>query len=105
MLTRLKEKGAVAEHGDRQAGAVEPVVHRGDRRLGAVRLAEVERERVVDLENEGYQFEAAEASFDLLVRKETGAYKPKFQRLHYRVNVETTAGQGTIPFISATAWI
>ena len=52
-------------------------------------------ERVQDLENEGYQFEAAEASFDLLVRKEAGAYVPKFQRLHYRVNVETTAGQGT----------
>ena len=53
-------------------------------------------QRVVDLENEGYQFEAAEASFDLLVRKEAGVYEPKFQRLHYRVNVETTAGQGTI---------
>lgn len=53
-------------------------------------------ERVVDLENEGYQFEAAEASFDLLVRKEAGVYQPKFQRMHYRVNVETTAGQGTI---------
>ena len=53
-------------------------------------------ERVVDLENEGYQFEAAEASFDLLVRKEAGVYEPKFQRLHYRVNVETAAGQGTI---------
>jgi 2-isopropylmalate synthase len=53
-------------------------------------------ERVQDLENEGYQFEAAEASFDLLVRKEAGAYTPKFERQHYRVNVETTAGQGTI---------
>jgi 2-isopropylmalate synthase len=52
-------------------------------------------ERVQDLENEGYQFEAAEASFDLLVRKEAGAYEPKFERLHYRVNVETMAGEGT----------
>uniref|UniRef100_A0A7C4QIJ9 Citramalate synthase n=1 Tax=Schlesneria paludicola TaxID=360056 RepID=A0A7C4QIJ9_9PLAN len=47
--------------------------------------------RVQDLEHEGYQFEAAEASFDLLVRKEAGLYQPKFERLHYRVNVETTA--------------
>lgn len=46
-------------------------------------------ERVQDLENEGYQFEAAEASFDLLVRKAAGMYEPKFERLHYRVNVET----------------
>lgn len=45
-------------------------------------------ERVQDLENEGYQFEAAEASFDLLVRKEAGAYSPKFDRIHYRVSVE-----------------
>jgi 2-isopropylmalate synthase len=47
--------------------------------------------RVQDLENEGYQFEAAEASFDLLVRKVSGAYAPKFERLHYRVNVEAEA--------------
>ncbi len=53
-------------------------------------------ERVQDLENVGYQFEAAEASFDLLVRKEAGAYTQKFKRLHYRVNVETMAGQGTV---------
>ena len=44
---------------------------------------------VQDLENEGYQFEAAEASFDLLVKKVAGTYKPMFERIHYRVNVET----------------
>lgn len=53
-------------------------------------------ERVQDLENEGYQFEAAEASFDLLVRKEAGAYTPMFERQHYRVNVESAAGQAAI---------
>ncbi len=47
--------------------------------------------RVQDLENEGYQFEAAEASFDLLVKKVAGTYRPLFERLHYRVNVETEA--------------
>jgi len=51
---------------------------------------------VQDLENAGYQFEAAEASFDLLVRKQAGAYSPKFERQHYRVNVESTAAGGTI---------
>ena len=34
--------------------------------------------RVVVLENEGYQFEAAEASFDLLVKRCAGSYKPWF---------------------------
>lgn len=52
--------------------------------------------RVQDLENEGYQFEAAEASFDLLVRKEAGIYAPKFERLHYRVNVESEANQTVV---------
>jgi 2-isopropylmalate synthase len=45
--------------------------------------------RVQDLENEGYEFEAAEASFDLLVKKVLGIYQAKFERLAYRVNVET----------------
>lgn len=44
--------------------------------------------RVQDLENEGYQFEAAEASFDLMVLKEVGTYQPAFTLGHYRVNVE-----------------
>jgi len=46
-------------------------------------------DRVQDLENEGYQFEAAEASFDLLIKKVAGTYEPMFERIHYRVNVET----------------
>jgi 2-isopropylmalate synthase len=47
--------------------------------------------QVQDLENAGYEFEAAEASFDLLVKKCLGLYRPRFERLHYRVNVETNA--------------
>lgn len=46
-------------------------------------------ERVQDLENEGYQFDAAEASFDLLIRKVSGTYRPAFERLHSRVIVTT----------------
>ena len=45
-------------------------------------------DRVVELENEGYQFEAAEASFDLLVKKCAGLHRPRFERIHYRVNVQ-----------------
>ncbi|HUY31718.1 MAG TPA: citramalate synthase [Pirellulales bacterium] len=43
---------------------------------------------VVALENQGYQFEAAEGSFDLLVRKCAGAFTPHFERLHFHVGVE-----------------
>lgn len=39
---------------------------------------------VQDLENEGYQFETAEASFDLLVRKHMGHYKKFFDLEYYR---------------------
>ena len=47
--------------------------------------------QVQDLENAGYEFEAAEASFDLLVKRALGVYQPKFERLSYRVNVESDA--------------
>ena len=35
--------------------------------------------QVVSLENVGYQFEAADASFDLLVRRTAGAFHPHFE--------------------------
>jgi 2-isopropylmalate synthase len=44
--------------------------------------------RVQELENEGYQFEAANASFDLLIRKIMGTYKPAFQMIKYTTTVE-----------------
>ena len=43
--------------------------------------------QVVALENAGYQFEAAEASFDLLVRKAAGTFQPHFERISYHVGV------------------
>ncbi len=45
--------------------------------------------KVEELEYMGYQFEAAEASFDLLIKKVAQTYTPQFDRIHYRVNVET----------------
>lgn len=44
--------------------------------------------RVQELENEGYQFEAADASFDLLVKKIMGTYKPSFALQKYHVTME-----------------
>ncbi len=44
--------------------------------------------RVQALENEGYQFEAADASFQLLVKAEMGVFKPSFELVKYHVNVE-----------------
>jgi 2-isopropylmalate synthase len=59
--------------------------------------------QVQDLEHAGYEFEAAEASFDLLVKKTLGLYQPKFQKLTYRVNIE--ADKEGLPITEATVKI
>jgi 2-isopropylmalate synthase len=41
-------------------------------------------ERVKVLENQGYQFEAAEGSFELLSRRVQGLYEDKFSLVHFR---------------------
>ncbi|HET7264408.1 MAG TPA: citramalate synthase [bacterium] len=50
-------------------------------------LAELKR-----LEHEGYQFEAAEASFELLMRRILGQHRPSFTLLGLRVTVEKRGG-------------
>jgi 2-isopropylmalate synthase len=50
-------------------------------------LAEVCR-----LENEGWQFEAADASFDLLVDRCAGCFRPAFETVAYNVAVESRPG-------------
>ncbi|MEX2317890.1 MAG: citramalate synthase [Pirellulales bacterium] len=45
--------------------------------------------QVVEMENQGYQFEAAEASFDLLVRRAAGTFRPHFELIHYHTDVAT----------------
>ncbi len=48
---------------------------------------------VVDLENKGFQFEAAEASFDLLVRKLAGTHTPHFELVQYHTSVVSRGGE------------
>lgn len=55
------------------------------------KLARKILKRVQELENEGYQFETADASFDLLVKKVMGTYKPFFELVKYHVDVEKRA--------------
>ncbi len=45
--------------------------------------------KVVSKEHAGYQFEGAQGSFDLLVKECAGTFRPHFERLSYRVNIET----------------
>ncbi|MDP2710058.1 MAG: citramalate synthase [Solirubrobacteraceae bacterium] len=48
-------------------------------------------ERIKALEHDGYQFEAADGSFELLLRKESGDYQPLFRLESWRVIVEQRA--------------
>ncbi len=48
--------------------------------------------QVTALEHEGYSFEGAEASFELLVKKATGGYRRLFDLIGYRVIVEKRGG-------------
>ncbi len=50
-------------------------------------------ERVQDLENAGYQFEAAEASFVLLVERLAGRHRPWFEVKSYHVSVSGQPGR------------
>ncbi|MFT9496104.1 citramalate synthase [Anaerosolibacter sp.] len=46
------------------------------------------------LEHEGYQFEGAESSFELMIRKHLGKYKPFFQLKHYKIIGEQPSQDG-----------
>jgi 2-isopropylmalate synthase len=48
-------------------------------------------ERVKQLEHRGFQYEAADGSFELLMRRESGAYEPLFRLESWRVIVEKAA--------------
>ncbi|MDX6555554.1 MAG: 2-isopropylmalate synthase [Miltoncostaeaceae bacterium] len=47
--------------------------------------------RLKDLEHQGYHFEVADASFELLLERETGLYEPLFVLESYRVSTEKRA--------------
>lgn len=51
-------------------------------------------EQIKEMEHQGYQFEAADASFELLVKKVLGRFSPHFKLLMYRTSGEfpTSAG-------------
>src|SRR5690606_11462605 len=59
-----------------------------DAKIAASVLNEVQ-----DLEHEGFSFEAADGSFDLLVRRHLGLARPAFRLEYYRVHGIGTAAQ------------
>jgi len=51
-------------------------------------------DQIKHLENEGYEFEAADASFELLVRKALGQYRPFFELVEYHVSIRKNSAHG-----------
>ncbi|MFN8176037.1 MAG: citramalate synthase [Solirubrobacteraceae bacterium] len=79
LISELSGKGTVQARAE--AGGLD-VDERSARRMV---------ERVKELEHRGYHYEAADGSFELLLRKETGAYEPLFRLESWRVIVEKRA--------------
>lgn len=52
-------------------------------------------DRIKSLEHEGYQFETADSSFELLVRKQLGLYQPFFELKEYKVVTQEPVKNGT----------
>ncbi|HAL86402.1 MAG TPA: citramalate synthase, partial [Deferribacteraceae bacterium] len=52
-------------------------------------------EKLKELENKGFQYEGAEASFELLMRKAMGGFQPFFDSLNFRVIDEMREEEGS----------
>lgn len=52
--------------------------------------------RIKQLENEGYAFEAAEASVEMMMRREQTGYQPFFELIDYLIVVEHREGRGIL---------
>lgn len=84
LISELSGKGTIVE----KAG--EAGIKLGEGAAGEA-FAQRVVERVKELEHKGFQFEAADGSFELLMRKEAGSYQPLFRLESWRVLVEKRA--------------
>jgi 2-isopropylmalate synthase len=79
IISELSGRGTVADKAERAGLELDDAT--------AARVLE----RMKALEHEGYQFEAADGSFELLLRKESGEYQPLFRLESWRVTAEQHA--------------
>jgi 2-isopropylmalate synthase len=76
LISELSGKGTVLSRAQQTGAGLDDA--------GAARVAD----RVKTLEHRGFAFEAADGSFDLLIRRETGEYEPLFRLESWRVIAE-----------------
>ena len=67
-----------------------------NRGLEDISLSKEVLNRIKELENQGYEFESAGGSFDLLVKKASGKYKKLFEVESFRVSVERRENEKVI---------
>jgi 2-isopropylmalate synthase len=98
LISELSGKGTIVEKAA-EAGLAPQAGEAGD--AFAQRIVE----RVKELEHEGFQFEAADGSFELLMRKEAGAYQPLFRLESWRVLVEKRADGKVATEATIKVWL
>jgi 2-isopropylmalate synthase len=98
LISELSGKGTVVEK------AAEAGVHAPEGEAGDA-FAQRVVERVKELEHEGFQFEAADGSFELLMRKEAGSYEPLFRLESWRVLVEKRTDGKVITEATIKGWV
>jgi 2-isopropylmalate synthase len=76
VVSELSGKGTVTGRAERAGIALDP--EQAERALAALK----------DREHRGYQYEAADASFELLLRRETGKYESLFKLESFRVTTD-----------------
>ncbi|HEV2973390.1 MAG TPA: citramalate synthase [Solirubrobacteraceae bacterium] len=98
LVSELSGKGTVAEKAA-EAGLELPRGKEGEEFTQRV------VERVKGLEHEGFQFEAADGSFELLMRKEAGTYEPLFRLESWRVLVEKRVDGKVVTEATIKVWL
>ncbi len=98
LVSELSGKGTVVEKAS-EAGLELP--HGKEGEAFAQRVVE----RVKELEHEGFQFEAADGSFELLMRKEAGTYEPLFRLESWRVLVEKRVDGKVVTEATIKVWL
>ena len=93
LISELSGKGSVLSRAERAGIALDD--------QGARRAVENLKER----EHLGYQYEAADASFDLMLRRESGDYEPLFRLESFRVVTEKREGGGVETEATVKIWV
>ena len=93
LISELSGRGSVISHAERAGIELDE-----DAAVRAV-------ERVKELEHRGYQYEAADASFELLLRREAGEYESLFRLESFRVVTEKRADGGVETEATVKIWV